>query len=518
MAAAVMASARAQLQTPERERLTLGVAAFSTPQREAIVDRLEALRRDDPSCEPFFAEGAVEPFFVKNLENVQGDERDVIFISVGYGRNAEGRIALNFGPLNAEGGERRLNVLITRARLRCEVFTNLQPEDLDLERSPARGMRALRTFLAYARDGRIESRQRAVGGEEPPTRVALVEMMAEVLRQAGHEVDVAVGISGVQVDLAVRDPDMPGRYRLGITCDGPTYHSARSARDRDRLRRQVLEKLGWRLHRVWSADWFRDPGQERVRLLAAAEARPDAPPVSGPPPTEPEPPVAAMEQPPAEPDLADSPPTEPELAAEPEPTSSLGAVPYAVAEIRVDLRGREFHEIPAPTMARWVADVVAVEGPVHLVEVSRRLLEGAGVKRSGSRIQAAIALAVEAAARLGHVERRGEFLWQPGQGEVPIRDRSALPGASRRAELVAPEEYEAAILRVVAVAFGLEPAGVASAAGHLLGFSRVSDDLRARIEETVSSLLASGRLERRGEHLVAANPPSTTSMPDPLES
>ena len=121
-------------------------------QRQAIQDELERLRRDDPASEPFFAPGGPEPFFVKNLETVQGDERDVIFISVGYGRTADATLAMNFGPLNGDGGERRLNVLITRARLRCEVFSSLTADDIDLDRTRARGVRALKSFLAYAQD------------------------------------------------------------------------------------------------------------------------------------------------------------------------------------------------------------------------------------------------------------------------------------------------------------------------------------------------------------------------------
>ena len=152
VAQAVLAHARAQLARPHEARLTLGVAAFSMAQRQAIQDELERLRRDDPASEPFFAPGGPEPFFVKNLETVQGDERDVIFISVGYGRTADATLAMNFGPLNGDGGERRLNVLITRARLRCEVFSSLTADDIDLDRTRARGVRALKSFLAYAQE------------------------------------------------------------------------------------------------------------------------------------------------------------------------------------------------------------------------------------------------------------------------------------------------------------------------------------------------------------------------------
>ena len=140
-----------------RSKLTLGVATFSASQMEAIQDVLESLRREDPSCEEtFFNANPEEPFFVKNLENVQGDERDIIFISVGYGRDANGKLKMNFGPLNQDGGERRLNVLITRARCRCELFTNLSADDIDISRTTARGVVALKRYLKYAQTGKLD--------------------------------------------------------------------------------------------------------------------------------------------------------------------------------------------------------------------------------------------------------------------------------------------------------------------------------------------------------------------------
>ena len=254
---AVREFAREQLARPAGDRQTLGVATISNAQMQAINDRLEPLRRDS-SFEAFFAEGAVEPFFVKNLENVQGDERDVIFISVGYGRPAEGYLAMSFGTVNNDGGERRLNVLITRARCRCEVFTNMTADDIDLNRTKARGVRALKTFLAYAQTGRLDVP--VVPGEEADA--PFEEAVLAALTTAGYQLRQQVGSGGFRIDLAVMDPDRPGRYVLAIECDGASYHGARSARDRDRLRQLVLERLGWRFHRIWSTDWFSNPDGE----------------------------------------------------------------------------------------------------------------------------------------------------------------------------------------------------------------------------------------------------------------
>lgn len=257
-----------------RPCLTLGVATFSTPQMTAIQDQLEILRRGDPSCETFFNAHPQEPFFVKNLENVQGDERDVIFISIGYGRDANGHLTMNFGPLNQNGGERRLNVLITRARQRCEVFSNLTADDIDLSRTKGhdgklpRGVEAFKRYLKYAETGELDI-QKPTGREaDSPFEIEV----ANALRELGHQVDHQIGSAGYFVDLGIKDPERPGRYLLGIECDGATYHSAQSARDRDRLRQQELEKLGWRIPRIWSTDWFKRQSHELRKAAEAIEA------------------------------------------------------------------------------------------------------------------------------------------------------------------------------------------------------------------------------------------------------
>ena len=249
--------------------LSLGVAAFSQAQAHAIDDQLETRRRQDDSAEEFFSSHPEEPFFVKNLENVQGDERDVIFISVSYGRDATGQVSHNFGPLNNQGGGRRLNVLITRAKRRCHVFTNLSADDIDLNRTASEGVRVLKTFLAYAQTGFMPDDVPYESGftVDSPFQQEVVRR----LQERGYQVHQEVASHNKFVDIGVVDPERPGRYILGIECDGASYHSSRSARDRDRLRQMLLEDKGWKLHRIWSTDWFRSPERELERAVRAIE-------------------------------------------------------------------------------------------------------------------------------------------------------------------------------------------------------------------------------------------------------
>ena len=240
---------------------SIGVVTFNQAQQLLIQDLFEAAQSEDHSLEPWFDESAADGVFVKNLENVQGDERDVIVFSIGYGPDARGNVSMNFGPLNKEGGERRLNVAITRAREEVLVFTSLRSDQIDLARTSARGVRDLRGFLKFA------ERTTAVTRESSGRRSdALVESIAKALRDRGHDVDAEVGRSGVRIDLAIRDVDHPSRYSLGIETDGANYARAATARDRDKLRAEVLESLGWRIERVWAVDWWRDKSSEIARI------------------------------------------------------------------------------------------------------------------------------------------------------------------------------------------------------------------------------------------------------------
>jgi very-short-patch-repair endonuclease/RecA/RadA recombinase len=264
---------------------SIGIVAMNADQKEVIEGKWAKLLETDALCARYANDwDEREAPFVKNLENVQGDERDVILISLGWGKPPGGdRPHQRFYPLNLTGGERRLNVLITRARRRLDVFASLRPEEIVIGERTSRGVQVLRAFLEYARDGRVDPGKISGGDAES----AFERSVAAALRARGHVVDCQVGVASYRLDLAVRDPHAPERYLVGIECDGAMYHRARSARDRDRLRQQVLERLGWKLLRVWSTDWYRARPAEIERLdgelrklAAAAQATRSARPAS----------------------------------------------------------------------------------------------------------------------------------------------------------------------------------------------------------------------------------------------
>ena len=245
---------------------SLGVGTFSVAQKNAILEKLEEKRRERPEFEPLFSENKDERFFVKNLETIQGDERDVILISVGYGFDNERKMSLNFGPLNQDGGERRLNVLITRARQKCVVFSNFKASSMKLTANPPHGVRALREFLEYAENLTIGAHTVDEHSQAP-----FEDAIASFLEENGYIVDKQIGCAGFRVDLAIVDEENPGKYILGITTDGKMYASSKVARDRDRLREQVLEGLGWKLYHLWSTDWYRNRDLGRKKLLEFIE-------------------------------------------------------------------------------------------------------------------------------------------------------------------------------------------------------------------------------------------------------
>jgi superfamily I DNA and/or RNA helicase/very-short-patch-repair endonuclease len=472
---------------------SLGVGTFSVAQMNAILEALEARLRENPDLERIINQETDEPFFITNLETIQGDERDVIFISVGYGFDENGRMSLNFGPLNQEGGERRLNVLITRAREKCVVFTNFRASDLRTGPGTPFGVRALKRFLRYAETGVLDS-------DSTDTSQGLFEdSVYEFLVDEGFEVERGVGCAGFRVDFAVKDPDDSGRYIAGILTDGEMYSRAEVARDRDRLREEILRNLGWNIIHLWSSDWYRnreetqrkvsDRLEEIVEDARAARESPE---------------VAETGQDVAESgeveSVADG--VEESVACDPGDVESVadqkvhseprrdGVAEYVEYETDKLREPDDLYRSPTPVISSIVSEIVSMEGPIHVEEVIRRIRESCGLRRAGRRVRSIINSAIEMAENNGNVKRNGDFLLLTDSMPVTVRRRTGRIDIS----LISPMEIEEAVR--IALRSTSDMDEVVTRVSRMFGFKNTSRKTASGIRRVIEDM------SRRGEIVV----------------
>ncbi|GAA2363303.1 hypothetical protein GCM10010170_060080 [Dactylosporangium salmoneum] len=346
-----------------RPNESLGVITMGITHAERIDLALRKALAARPELHPFFAETSTERFFVKNLERVQGDERDAIILSIGYGKNSAGRLLYRFGPLLLPGGERRLNVAVTRARRRMTLVSSFTAADMDPARTTSDGVRLLRAYLEYAESGGTG----LTGAASAFSQLNAFEQdVRDRLAAAGIPVVPQFGTAGYRIDFACAHPTVPDEMVLAIETDGASYHSASTARDRDRLRQEQLERLGWRFHRIWSTDWFADPVAETSRARAAYDEA-----------------VAAVDA-----RRTDEPTVVLNLAAdEPEPVAGEDSRPLPRPALTP---GRPIGEYPRELLVdliRWIESDTLLRTEEQVIEEARRQL---GFKRGGSRINAAL--------------------------------------------------------------------------------------------------------------------------------
>lgn len=451
--------------------LSLGIVAFSVSQRQAISDAIDLMLKENPDLAPLLSMNADEPLFIKNLENVQGDERDVIILSVGYAKDETGKMTLNFGPINREGGARRLNVAVTRARYSLKVVTSIEPEDIDPDRAASQGARLLRNYLEVARDGVKaafkDEQQQADAELESPFEASVYQALTE----RGVQLVPQLGVSQYRVDFAVLDPQKPGRYLLGIECDGAMYHSAATARDRDRLRQQVLEGLGWKIHRIWSRDWIENRGAEIERVLEAIvarkrevrSARPDR---------------KKKAESKKQPDPPAFPPDLEELAKSEAPAAPPGAVPYRRRHLKPQ-RPQGGDAVLNTSIHRLVqafAAIVSAEGPISKQEAKYRVLDAWGA-RNGSRISRYLDDAISSGLRGKAFKAKGKFLWPMEMSVPPLRIfvDEGEGGDVRAIEEIAPEEIALAIRECVKSAIGILQDDLARETCRLFGLNATAD-------------------------------------------
>lgn len=460
-----------------RPEKTLGVVAFSANQRDAIEAALELARAARPDLDGYFGDDRVAGFFVKSLESVQGDERDVMIFSIGYGPDEHGKVYKQFGPVTRSGGERRLNVAITRAKELVEVVSSMTAADIGEVASA--GSRHLRRYLDFAERGEV-ALQLELGPAGLDTESPFEDAVISYVRSLGFDVQPQVGVSGYRIDMGVNHPNQPGAFMLGIECDGAAYHSSKVARDRDRIRHEILEGLGWTLHHIWGTAWYRHPEREKETLRQLLESL-ALQPVTG---------RVAGGRARARPEVVvDVEPETLELApawSQDYTVTTLSRIPSYL-----DLAD----EYSAGALVPFVEAVVAVEGPVHVDIVAQRLREHSMYDRFGARIRRTLVNGIAQS----RVDKRGGFLWPKTDRDLVVR--RGTEEFTRSVQHVPNAELSKAILLLIGDSVSITRVALVPQVAAVFGWRRTGADIRDRVEECVEDLLGDGDLVDTGAGL-----------------
>lgn len=463
---------------------SLGVGAFNIRQQQAILEEIELQLIENRNMEDLFSSSRHEHFFVKNLETIQGDERDVIFISVGFGFDENHKLSHHFGPINHAGGERRLNVLATRAREKCVVFANFRATDLVLDENSPFGLRALKTFLTFAEERTFPRDELSLVDSDSPFE----DSVCEFLTENSYQVRKQVGCASFRIDIGVLDPRSPGIYLAAIECDGAKYHTAPVARDRDRLRQQVLEGLGWHIIRIWSTDWYRNRADSQSRLLKSLDSllsRAEKEKKTTDPPKQRTDETSSQSD---KNDVANNGATKMngfklrDLVPPYECCTSLGSL---------GPKG-ELHRQSMNKLSIAVTQVVDIESPVHKDEVIRRIRTLWGLARTGERIQEAIANGISYAVRKNQIRRKGEFLFSAAERPIVVRRREEDPPP--RIELISDDEIAEGLKLVIKHLFSVFMDDLIVQTSRLLGIQATHDVSATRIEKIVERMIHSGEI------------------------
>jgi very-short-patch-repair endonuclease len=483
---------------------TLGVVALSRAQADLIERLLDERRILERDVDVWFDEETPEPFFVKNLENVQGDERDHMIISIGYGPTVgSGAVPNRFGPLNIPGGERRLNVVVTRARQRVDLVHSLRASDI---RAQGEGPRLLRRYLEYVGNPTqaFEAQVSVDPSAEPES--PFEEAVERALVAKGYRVARQVGVSGYRIDLAIMSED-GNRYDLGIECDGWAYHNAPAARDRDWLRQKVLEGLGWTIHRVWSTAWARNPEAELARIeaaLAAARARATNPreQTSSAFSRDSESSNPGVDSPTVEvvsnADLTDAELVQlfgqgvdsPTVEVVSNGPAEVQLKDYVLAELPTRPSWAQLQFETTQNLVQMISFIAEVEGPVHKDLVIERIRTCYGMGRVRGSTRERVEHAILDAQRSGRIKTDGTFIWTRDD-QLNRAPRKPIDGNN---EHVPPTELQAVVLGIVRVNFAIARLDLVVETARVLGFARTGSRITEVVDAAVQALLDEGKL------------------------
>jgi very-short-patch-repair endonuclease len=460
--------------------LSMGVVAFSVAQQDAIMAALENRSRSVPELRDIISGDRLDGFFVKNLENVQGDDRDIIIFSIGYGPDEAGKITMNFGPMNGPSGNRRLNVAITRAKRRVEIVTSIRPAQFGS--GITGGVKNLRDYLHFAEVGisaLVQGSMESEGDLENPFEADI----ANTIRRLGYDIVPQVGAAGYRIDIGVIDPDNSSRFILGVEADGATYHRTFVARDRDRLRQNVLEGLGWRFHRVWSTAWFRDRTNEELRLKEALESARVGSRKST---------TKAIPR-----QTIDI--TIDEVSADENPT---WVSEYKTANLRSVSTRFEFNDPRATSeIVMAIKSVVDTEGPVHEDRILRIVREHYGIGRAGVQIRDSFERALRTVLRNDYTKKDG-FVSTSGQNLQTVRSPNRkIANSTRSIDEIPPGEIDLAVMNLIHDAMNATTDELTVRISRLFGWARTGTEISASVERSINRLSRKGLLDKAGSNV-----------------
>ena len=476
-AQAIVEEISRRLRDPELRKLSIGVVTFSQPQQNLIDDMLMDAYRSDPELETF-ANEQYEPILIKNLENVQGDERDVIMFSIGYGPDKEGRVSMNFGPLNRDGGWRRLNVAISRSKCKMIVFSVITPDQIDLSRTRSDGVEGLKGFLEFAAKGRSAL---AVRSSAASTKEGFEQSVAKQLRELGYECRCNVGCSDYKIDVAVCNPDKPDTYIMGINCGGISYYHNGTASDRTLSQPAVLKGLGWNITNVYIIDWLDNRDKTLAKLRDDIEAA-----------------IAAYRDPGKKEKQEDNKPKQ-EMVFETEAPVQLADLCEKYEPMKVKAYGKpeDFTGQGNAKIVRCINDILEAEAPVSMKALTKKVFACFGIPRTSPNVKKAFDEALASSGAQVRKAGDNEYIWLPSQDAAAYDKCRAVCADEDRRDIddIPPEEIACGIGFIMSRQISMLRTDLIRETAHLFGFTRITPAIETQVSLGIRESKSRGTLE-----------------------
>ncbi|URZ18332.1 DUF3320 domain-containing protein [Clostridium felsineum] len=471
---------------------SLGVVTFSQSQQHAIEIAINDLRISNSKYEEFFNEDKEDAFFIKNLENVQGDERDTIIFSIGYAKDINGRMYMNLGPLSRNGGYRRLNVAITRAKYNIKLVGSILPTDIDLDRTNSKGVRMLKNYMEFAIQGVNALENEITVSESICLESPFEESVYDFLVMKGYNVITQVGCSGYRIDLAVKHPTLNGIFVIGIECDGAAYHSARTARERDRLRQSVLENIGWKIYRIWSTDWVKDRTTEGNKLIEAIDKA-----------------IAQYDN--NFEDIYMSKNNNEKVSDNSDylvetdqenlkKDNPFGFTFYKETNIYEVEKSFNYNKY----LSDVIVHVVNNEYPIHFDLLCKRVAALFGNQKVTIKVKKGVKNAIDYMLN-NLIEMKSDFCWLKGNEDVCVRIPSEKDENIRPIQYIAKEELSEAMITIIDRSFGIEVNDLLSITAKVFGFNRSGTKIIDSMKVAYSELINSKRIKTIDDKVIINN-------------